>query len=456
MEIIKEFIAKSNNSTKITVVGDVMIDEYYSVTADRVSPEFPIPILLSDSKIPSVSLPGGAANVAHQFSNFNVKKELFAFADSKTIELLESYRIKCITPFFEGSVPVKKRFYDNDFPLCRWDIESVNYGVKASKLYSLQSGLLQRLIRSNPEVVIYSDYDKGVFSLCEGKNSIDWIPENRSWISIVDPKKGPIDKWKGCDVFKPNEKEAAELSGISNWKDQCVYFQNKLGCTSVVITLGSEGVVGRVNDVEFKYVPKNKKQAQSVIGAGDCFVAFLAMGLSYGMDIVDVIQVAYEAGAKYVDKKHNSPIYPYDLCEEEFDPKILASRDFTIAFTNGCFDAGLTRGHIECLKFAKNKCDRLVVGINDDASVERLKGEGRPVLPLDDRIEIVKSLEFVDYVIPFKEDTPLELIEKIKPDIIVKGGDYNKNNVIGKDLAKVVICPYYKSISTTDKLKKLN
>jgi D-beta-D-heptose 7-phosphate kinase/D-beta-D-heptose 1-phosphate adenosyltransferase len=132
----------------------------------------------------------------------------------------------------------------------------------------------------------------------------------------------------------------------------------------------------------------------------------------------------------------------------------LLNRNFTLAFTNGCFDFGLTAGHIACLEFAKCQCDRLVVALNTDDSIRRLKGEGRPVLPLEDRMRIVSALRCVDYVVSFDEDTPLEVIKAIRPDVIVKGGEYSPEQVAGYGLAPVKICPMVECLSTTQKLRR--
>ena len=128
-------------------------------------------------------------------------------------------------------------------------------------------------------------------------------------------------------------------------------------------------------------------------------------------------------------------------------------RNYKLVFTNGCFDFGLTRGHIECLTFAKAQGDKLIVGLNSDSSIKRLKGNNRPILPLEDRMHIMAALECVDYVYSFEEDSPLELIKKLKVDVIVKGSDYQKEKVVGYGLAEVIICPLVKCISTTEKIQ---
>lgn len=138
------------------------------------------------------------------------------------------------------------------------------------------------------------------------------------------------------------------------------------------------------------------------------------------------------------------------------EPEILSQRNFKLVFTNGCFDFGLTAAHVELLKFAKRHGDKLVVALNSDASTARLKGSGRPILPLEERIKIVSSFDCVDYVLSFEEDTPLEIIKKIDPDIIVKGGDYKKHEVVGNQIAEVILFDYMDVTSTTEKINKIS
>lgn len=450
MNPVKTFLQRnSETKVKITVVGDAMIDEYHYVTADRVSPEFPIPVMLSSSHHPFVTLPGGAANVVYQFKRFNVETELFSFIDANTFQLYEQYNLKCHSPFFEGIVPIKRRVYQRDFPLCRWDIEQINYGLTPSKLRASQEGLLQRMQRSDTQIVVFSDYGKGVF-----ENGPDWIPKEKDWIAVVDPKKGPIEKWKGCDVFKPNAKEAKELSGISDWKRQCKFFAKTLGCSAVIITQGGEGVVGSVLGREFEYRPKKQKEAQSVIGAGDCFVAFLAMGLAHSMDIVHVTEIAYEAGSVYVNNRHNAPIYPHQISPDKFVmPE--TDRDYSLVFTNGCFDI-LHLGHVDFLRKASEMADKMVVALNTDESVKALgKGVDRPINSLGHRKEVIAGLEFVDFVVEFNEETPYNIIQKLNPNVLVKGADW-KGNIVGSDIVEDVrTIPLKKGLSTTNIVEKI-
>ena len=449
MTSIQKFLV--NNITrkiKVAVVGDIGIDEYYEVDASRVSPEYAIPVMLASNNLPHKSVLGMAGNVCGQFKYFNADVSFIGLIDSYSKDLLNKSEINsenCISVQTGFNAPVKKRFNQAGFPLCRLDIEKS--GQELFNAHHKEIDLLAQNYNSltTPDVVILSDYNKGLFHTDVHR----WIRQD--CITIVDPKKGPISKWKGCTVFKPNFKEACELSGHTDPEDQCNYFYNELDCTAVVVTHGGKGVYGSVLGRFFEFVPKDKVSVASVIGAGDCFISFLAMALAHNVDIIDAIEIAYEAGAKYIQKGYNAPVSPSEFVSGIVLPELLTNRNYRLAFTNGCFDGGLTRGHVECLKFAKQQGDKLVVAINSDESVKRIKGEGRPFLPLIDRMEIVAALDCVDFVVSFDEDTPFEIIKKIEPNLIVKGGDYTKDQVIGKELASVVLCPYIDALSTTDK-----
>lgn len=460
MNALEEFLTfdLQGPKVKIGVVGDAMIDEYFNVRVKKISPEFPIPVMHSDTEL-SEDFPGGAANVVYQFKHFNVDSNLIAFADHAAENCV--FKLKgvntdlCVN--IPNKIPRKRRFYSDDFPTYRWDIELPEYGLENIEKYCFQLYEKAQRVAEEFNVLIFSDYNKGVMS----KYLDLLIPEVP--ISIVDPKCGDIDRWRGCTIFKPNLQEALALSGKSLINEAGLYLLDQLKCEAVIITQAGKGVTVFDDGEIFEIRPTCKlPPAESVIGAGDCFTAFLAMAMARGMGIRKSASVAWQAGVLYVKNRHNQPIKHIDLMNV-FDPassKMISSedlkkRDFRLVFSNGCFDAGLTRGHIECLRFAKQQGDKLIVAINSDASVRRLKGLERPVLPLLDRMKIIASLECVDYVIPFEEDTPLELIKKICPDVIVKGGDYKSENVVGGNLSKVIIFPTVDCISTTEKLRKL-
>jgi D-beta-D-heptose 7-phosphate kinase/D-beta-D-heptose 1-phosphate adenosyltransferase len=219
----------------------------------------------------------------------------------------------------------------------------------------------------------------------------------------------------------------------------------------VVITHGGEKVVGVWRDEFFDYRPNRPVHVESVIGAGDCFAAVFAMAVGYGFTIAESAEIAWNAGAVYVQRKMNRPIIPAEVSWDGIvDPEHLASRDFKLVFTNGCFDV-LHEGHLHLLRFAREKGDKLVVALNTDDSVKRLKGEERPIKPLDQRLAVVAALDCVDFVVAFPEDTPLEVIQKIQPDVLVKGADYRPENIVGVDIVPELFrAPILDGLSTSN------
>lgn len=449
--MINEFIERQFEfRSKIAVVGDSVIDEYYKVESNRISPEFPIPVLASETNEPFKICLGGASNVCAQLSNFNFDVDLFSIINKEIKLKTEQIAVNTESCEYSENVSIKKRYYNGDFPLCRIDVESFNYKLNKSRLFEIQNKIIERLFSKSFDVIVFSDYNKGLFFNFE--NIINKIGEET--ITIVDPKKGPIDKWKGCTIIKPNFNEAKEISGQEDPKKQCDYFIEKTNCKAVVVTNGGEGIFGRVMGNWFEYRPDVKKNARSVVGAGDCFIAFLAMCMAHSIDIKKAVGLAFDACSVYVNNIYNYPLYPYHLEKSKFIfPRTLSKRDFTLSFANGCFDI-LHPGHIELLKFAKSKSDKLVVALNSDKSAMNQNKSHNLVNDIEYRKTMISSLEFVDYVVVFNEETPYEVIKQIKPDVIVKGSDWS--NPVGSDIAKEV-CLFDRvgDYSTTNIIKKI-
>lgn len=448
----------SEDTVDVAVVGDAMIDEYYDVEVNKISPECPVPILKSDAER-AICLPGGAANVAYQFAHFNFNAYLFAYLDADARRQLgvRNIHIKHAVGI-TSRIPRKKRFYCGDTVVGRWDIEEKDYGLSTGSIAELNADLYRKL--EGYKCVIFSDYGKGLF------NQFDNSLLAKFPITIVDPKNGDLNRWRGCTIFKPNEAEALRLTGKSNIDQAGWHLVNLLGAT-VLITQAAKGVsIYQPGKEIVRVQPKHKlSAAESVIGAGDCFVCFLAMALCRGLELVDAVSLAFHAGVLYVRNKHNKPLRPHDLaryadpCGSKImlypDVNVLRNRDYKLAFTNGCFDM-LHTGHLESLRFAKEQGDKLMVGVNSDESVAKLKA-GRPIIPLQQRMAMLAACEFVDYVVPFYEDTPYELIKEISPDVIVKGEDYRDKVVVGSDIVpEVVFCPLFDGQSTSKIIEKIS
>lgn len=453
MNHIRDFLRRvRNHKSSIAVVGDSMLDEYYQVLANRISPEFPIIINQTNDEVPAKSLPGGAANVCMQLKNFNVDCYLYSIVDSPSfVRFVQEKAVNfdgCFMPY-KAKIPRKKRFYSGDVPLYRWDVEVYGYALNDDDLRKARKIVYDKFAKQSFDAVILSDYNKGLF--CD---ELNWI--NGNSISIVDPKVDPISRWKNCNIFKPNKAEALKLSGKKDWREQCLFFSKELNCSAVIITQGGEGVNGLFGTEFFEYNTPNPINPASVIGAGDCFVSILGLAINQGFSFDIACSVAYEAGCAYVQKIHNEPIDELDLLrrlgplEAKFvDPEYLEKRNFKLVFTNGCYDV-FHYGHLSLLKQAKAMGDKLCVALNTDESVRNIKGISRPIHSLQQRKELLGSLDFVDFVVDFNDDTPLNLIKLIKPDVLVKGGDYQENQVVGREFAKELkIIPLHENLSST-------
>ncbi|MGE0569253.1 MAG: PfkB family carbohydrate kinase [Bacteroidia bacterium] len=395
-----------------------------------------------------VSKPGGVSNVASQFKYFNVDVELITFCDDYLSKVIEEYDFvdKSISIEPNGFIPIKRRYIDGDVQVVRHDVENLNYNLSEREITKFQIEALMKIKHCDVDVIVFSDYNKGFFS-----DEINWI-KNSSCPTIVDPKKKPLEKWEGCTIFKPNYKEAIELTGYKNWRDQCQLFKDELGCEAVVITFGGDGVRGYWEDY-FEYKPSRQVKVRSVVGAGDCFLAGLSLCVAHEIYGIEAVATAYEMGAQYVQHGLNRAITPGELAKDKFvEPVDLVSRDYKLVFTNGCFDI-LHTGHLQTLKFAKSKGDKLVVALNSDESVKRLKGDKRPIKTLKERMSLMAAFEMVDFVTYFEEDTPQEILEIIRPDAIVKGSQYESDKIVGHDFIKEVYrAPMVEGLSTTSLL----
>lgn len=449
MEQINQFLTRQRKqTTKIHCVGDAMIDEYYDVKVERISPEAPVPILHSTSPVPE-TMPGGVANVAYQYRHMNVDSKLICCSNFYSQGIFNRCNLNHTSSKNHNiNLPIKKRFLENGVQIHRWDIE------KKYRMYIDHQQELIGQIQELPDAAILSDYNKGFFVPGFAQQ---WLQKYKNCYTFVDPKNGPLDQWKGCYVFKPNKKEAEILSqGIIDPKEQCDYFRKQLNCHSVIITHGGDGVCGNVNGEYFEYNSSSKVQLpESVIGAGDCFSAFFVQAIALGMEVIDACIVGFEAGAVYVRNRMNRPIVAAELSQDGIiSAEDLRYRDFKLVFTNGCFDL-IHRGHLETLRFAKQQGEKLVVALNSDDSIRRLKGEDRPIKSLVEREAVMAAFDFVDFVISFEEDTPYEAIKKCMPDILVKGSDYELKDIVGADLVKEVIrSPIFGNLSTTGLLTR--
>ena len=439
----------------ILVVGDVMLDTYFTGDVKRISPEAPVPVFRKKSER---SVLGGAANVAANLiaAGQNVSMMAMVGNDSTGDHLREIFNRQgvdtSLVVSLERSTTEKTRFLaSNNQQVLRLDVEDT-YPLSHDECEKMLSALDEKIDQF--DLILLSDYLKGLltFEFTQGvlqKAKAKGIP------AIIDVKDPKVDKYKDAYLIKPNLKELQDLTGLSIESDDEIIAASRTlkdlcNTKYILTTCGARGMV-LVGDEEPYFIESVGKEVFDVTGAGDTTIAYLAACMVNGFEMTDAVDIANYAAGIQVSKVGTSSVYWKEIREhlanedEVTTHKILTGRavdtfrldnaDKKIVFTNGCFDI-LHVGHIRYMQEASKLGDILIVGLNSDTSVKRLKGPERPVNNQDDRAEMLSSLEFVDYVVVFDEDTPYELIKKVQPDVLVKGGDYNPDNVVGKDIVE--------------------
>lgn len=380
----------------ITVIGDYIQDHYIYGSVERISPESPIPIFKT---MREERRAGGSGNVVNN---------LIALGEQ-------------VLHYHESFNSMKVRYVCDNHIVFRADSE--NYIINPKTEFDLK----------DCNYVILSDYNKGF--LHNSQKIIDYCIRMGKKV-IVDPKK-TLDNYKNASIIKLNQKEFKEY-GLGNTPEQVRKLYN---IDTIVITSADKGIQITSEDLEVTIPNDDIHQVSDVTGAGDVFIAAMTHFLDKGNDITDSCKKAMRLASLSVTK-----FGTYVLTKEDIDKT-------KIVFTNGCFDI-IHKGHVNYLKESKKLGYKLIVGLNSDQSVKRIKGDDRPINNQNDRKEVLEALDCVDEVIIFDEDTPYELIKKIKPDIITKGGDYTPETVIGNNLSDVVIIPYKDGYSTTKILER--
>ena len=470
---------------KVLITGDVMLDTYVFGNVGRISPEAPVPVLLEDDNRKTY-VPGGAANVAVNVRAAGHEAALFSVVgdDENGKRLIQRIKDEQIEVDLVGVVndratTSKLRYIgQSNQQILRVDRE-VNKNLEYEELEDAFVELINRI--DSYDLIVLSDYKKGFLSPNICKKLIE-IGNKHNIPVLIDVKDKNIEKYKGAYLLKPNRNELEELSGvqISTFQDAvdaAIKLSNMADSKYVLATLGADGMILTDKEKLIKRVQTVAKEVYDVTGAGDTAAAYLAASLAEGMSIEDAVERANVAAGVQVSKMGTSLVYP-DEVERTMNSaegawgKSLNLYSPTgmdhlernrngkkVVFTNGCFDI-LHAGHVTYLQKARELGDLLVVGINSDSSVKRLKGDSRPINGIEDRVKILSALACVDYVVVFEEDTPLDLIMKIKPDILVKGGDYRIDEIVGADFVGsyggvTTTIPFVQGRSTTGLLKKM-
>jgi len=466
-----------NKQPKILVIGDLMIDHYLWGECERISPEAPIPIVNIDDEN---TVLGGAGNVVNNLVALGAHTDILSVIGDCDIAnelgtLLSNINVSTNHLVKEkGRLSSKKsRIIASHQQVIRYDRES-DYDISEKSQQTLFDQY--KKILKQYDIVLLSDYGKGVLT---DSLTRDLIQEaNNLGIKVlVDPKGINYFKYSGAYLLTPNKKEASLATNIDIIDDSSLLraitqLKEKCSLNVSLITLSENGVA--IYDNDLRVHPTMAREVYDVTGAGDTVLATLGYALSSNYDIDQAVEFANLAAGVVVGKigsatasideindyksslhQSSSEEHIKTLIEIEVLSTKLKDKGKKIVFTNGCFDI-LHAGHVRYLETAKSFGDILIVGVNSDKSVRTLKGETRPINSEQDRALLIASLEAVDYVIIFNEDTPYELIKAIKPHTLVKGGDYAGQKVVGQDLvSELRLVNFIEGKSTTRTIEKI-
>jgi len=471
MQILKEA------QPKILVLGDLMIDHYLWGSCERISPEAPVQVV---DVAKETTVLGGAGNVINNLKALGADVSVAGVIgdDANGEELREMLREIAVASqnliIQAGRKTSKKsRIIAVSQQILRYDKESKN-AIEDASVEKILSSIKESI--KEYDALILSDYGKGVLTeaLCQGVIAL----ANANGVKVlVDPKGSNFAKYRGAYLLTPNKKEAQLATGIDiddedSLKEALLQLKSECDLDISLITLSEDGIA--IFDEKLKRFPTVAKEVFDVTGAGDTVIASIAYALSACKNIDETAKFANLAAGVVVGKigsatvtideieeyeaslhKSSSDAHIKTFAEIDAIVKRYKSQGKKVVFTNGCFDI-LHVGHVKYLQIAKSFGDVLIVGLNSDASVSRLKGPTRPVNVAQDRAYLLAALEAVDFVVPFEEDTPYELIKMIAPDVLVKGGDYEGKTVVGTEFARELkLVDFVDGKSTTKTIEKI-
>ena len=461
---------------RVLVVGDLMLDRYLWGACDRISPEAPVQVVQVQRESESL---GGAGNVAANLGSLGARVEIVALvgddpAAAALARLLERLDVGNAGLIRDSKRPttIKTRVLAAHHQLLRFDVER-SAPVSDELGATILARVGAQLRAAACDVMVLSDYGKGVLSP-EVVRALIAASSGARIPVLVDPKGRDYGHYRGATLLTPNRREAAaatgqtlsDAAGVARAGRQLLRELQLKGC---LITLSEDGMALFEGESDHR-LPTQAREVFDVTGAGDTVIAAIAFALASGLSMLDACQFANRAAGIVVGKLGSATVTLDEIAAAstpgpqptrkvlELDalmPELARLRACgrKLVFTNGCFDI-LHAGHVQYLTQAAALGDVLIIGLNGDASVSRLKGPSRPINTLADRAQLLSALSVVSYVVPFGEDTPLSLIGRIVPDVLVKGGDYRADDIVGADVVRkaggrVQVLPFVAGKSTS-------
>lgn len=463
------------NNAKVLVLGDVMLDRYWFGATNRISPEAPVPVVKVQEREDRA---GGAANVAMNIVSLNVPVTLHGLVGNDDAgraldKLLSEHSIQnqCVAVDSHPTI-TKLRILSRHQQLLRLDFEEGFHNLDCQALLAKLAAEITAY-----GALILSDYGKGTLDAVQ---QMIQIARQANVPVLIDPKGTDFERYRGATLLTPNMSEFEAVAGHCNDESEIVAKGLKMivdfDLSALLITRSEKGMtLLRPNQDPF-HLPTQAKEVYDVTGAGDTVISVLATAIADGRPLEEACYLANAAAGVVVGKLGTSTVSPSELEQaihqraetgfgvvSEDELKVIVKQSKTrgekIVMTNGCFDI-LHPGHISYLENARKLGDRLIVAVNTDESVKRLKGESRPINDLNARMAVLAGLASVDWVVPFGEDTPQRLIGEILPDLLVKGGDYKLEEISGSQEVwanggEVRVLNFENGCSTTNVIKKI-
>ena len=462
----------------IAVIGDLMIDHYIWGECKRISPEAPVQVVSTHKES---TVLGGAGNVINNLHSLDAKVSIFSVIGNdhhahEISSLLSKSPLEETSIINEDSrVTTKKsRIIASNQQVIRFDSETID-NISLTAQFALLEALKKNFFTY--DVILLSDYGKGVLTPSLTQDIINLAKDFNKPV-LVDPKGLDYSKYKGATLLTPNKKEASlatqiEINDTASLQEAGFKLKNELDLDATLITLSEDGIA--LFEEKMSTIPTVAREVYDVTGAGDTVLASLGVALASKLPLKEACEFANKAAAVVVAKVGSATVtlneieeYEHSLNKGQAESKIKDHTQITriskrlkeqkrkVIFTNGCFDI-LHRGHASYLEKAKALGDVLILGLNSDESITRLKGESRPINNLEDRAFLLAALESVDYVVPFSEDTPYELIKLVQPNVLAKGADYQGKEVVGSDVAdEVVLIDFIEGKSSSNLIAKMN